>query len=226
MKKSKSNLRTPLVWNWRDSSVSRPMRSLKIHFSHPVKIYYIYRNDDRVRIPHEGKTYLPFNPTYNGSWVTIQFRVDEVQVGAKPPKGIFIELKSKNKYVKINEFIWYVNRNASGTKKKAKFGMLKKFNKDFLKPPRIPKIIYPRDGAISYNKNPNIIGNAEKKSTVAVFVNGEKKGNTRASTESGRWKYKISTSLRIGKHKFTAKLINFEGNDSEESKPTHYTVRK
>jgi hypothetical protein len=53
----------------------------------------------------------------------------------------------------------------------------------------------------------------------------EKKG-TSNSDEFGAWIFRISIPLypRNHKFKFTAKLIDFKGNESEESATVYYTV--
>lgn len=215
------------AYNWAGVPPFGSMRSLKINFSHPVKIDSIYLNDGRANMPHPDKTYLKFQAEDEIPNVTIQLQDAEVQEGGEPYKNIWIEFRSTNKHVKMKEFIWFASRDARGPKKIASPDILAYFNEQFyLAPPPPPVITLPRDGTTSYNDMPEMRGTAEASSTVVVIVDGERKKPPTTSDEFGVWRFRISTPLhpRNNKFKFTAKLIDFEGNESEESAPVYYTV--
>ncbi|QXI11248.1 Ig-like domain-containing protein [Pseudomonas zeae] len=65
-------------------------------------------------------------------------------------------------------------------------------------------------GAITDDTTPTLSGNAEAGSTVAIFDNGQKLGETRADA-NGNWSFTPATSLIEGEHSFTVQATDIAG---------------
>lgn len=203
-----------LVYNWNDLPVS----SCKIFFSHPVKIHSVFRNDST-------NTDLEYSITHEDKIVTIQL-AEPVPKYSKFTDGIKIKFTTTNKYVKMDKFVWFANKDGSGTEKPAPPDELKKLNDYFhLAPPLPPRITQPKDKESSYRDTPDIKGTARAKSTVAVLIDGKKQKPLSTSNESSTWLFRVSIPLTTGEHRFTAKLVDSDGSESEESAPIRYTVK-
>ncbi|QXI11250.1 Ig-like domain-containing protein [Pseudomonas zeae] len=71
-------------------------------------------------------------------------------------------------------------------------------------------------GAITDDTTPTLSGNAEAGSTVAIFDNGQKLGETRADA-NGNWSFTPATPLIEGEHSFTVQATDIAGNASDLS---------
>lgn len=206
--------RTVLVYNWSDPPVS----SCKIFFSHPVRIHSVFRNDS-------SNTGLGYGITHEDKVVTIQ--LDEpVPQRRQISDEIKMKFTATNKYVKMDKFFWFANKDTSGTEKIASPAQLKKFNEYFyILPPPPPVIKQPKDGESSWRDAPEIRGNAKPNYMVAVYVDGNKQEPLTKSNEDSFWSFQVSIPLSLGDHTFAAKLVDSDGSESEESAPIRYTVR-
>ncbi|QXI11246.1 Ig-like domain-containing protein [Pseudomonas zeae] len=72
-------------------------------------------------------------------------------------------------------------------------------------------------GGVTDDTTPTLSGNAEAGSTVAIFDNGQKLGETRADA-NGNWSFTPATPLIEGEHSFTVQATDIAGNASELSK--------
>lgn len=225
MENAPPNTRTARVYNWPDGKLDKPpMHSCKIYFSHPVEIKSIYLDDF-------NKTPFDFDPTYENKKVTIQLTNADVPVSGNPRDAVMIKFTTIHPYVKMENFVWYVEKGAMGPNKIATPEQLKKFNDYFcMVPPPPPVITQPHEGDSTSNETPKIKGTAQANSTIAVFVDGVKVGTTKSDNagEFGVWVFQISTPLdpKKNKFKFTARLIYFDGEESEESLPVYYTITR
>lgn len=227
MENVKRHTRSPLLYNWPDGRLDKPMRSFRIYFDHPViSVDHVYRNDGNSSKPHPNKTYLEVNSTVEDKKITIQLQSADVPIVGNPNNDIRIEFTTAHPYIKMEKFIWYVQADARGPEKIAPPSELKKINASFhLAPPPPPVINEPRNNTSSWNETPLIKGKAEAKHTVEILVDGVKVGISQ-SNEFGDWTFQIRIPLkpRDNKYKFTARLVYSDGEASNESAPVHYTV--
>ncbi|GAB3918130.1 hypothetical protein GCM10027613_19710 [Microlunatus endophyticus] len=89
--------------------------------------------------------------------------------------------------------------------------------------PDPPIITDPADGSSTNDTTPPISGTAEPGSTVAVSVDGNQIGTTRANGD-GNWTLVPPTPLAPGGHTATATATDAAGNTSDPSDPVDFTI--
>jgi hypothetical protein len=81
--------------------------------------------------------------------------------------------------------------------------------------PPVPEIEQPADGATVDTGTPAIIGWAVPKSTVTIYIDGQKSGVAQAD-DSGSWTFRPPTPLAEGKHTVTTEATDEAGNTSAQ----------
>jgi hypothetical protein len=89
--------------------------------------------------------------------------------------------------------------------------------------PDAPIVIYPADGGFTNQTLPTITGTAEANSTVTVYVDGSKLGDTPADA-SGNWTISVSAALSEGPHTTKANAKDIVGHTGAFSAINTFTV--
>jgi hypothetical protein len=84
-----------------------------------------------------------------------------------------------------------------------------------IQPPPSPEVTDPADGAVVDTGTPAISGRAVPRSTVTIYIDGQKSGVAQAD-DSGLWTFRPPTPLDEGEHTLTTETTDEAGNTSAQ----------